>query len=91
MRRIKKGRHSGFAIWKKKDWLLQQYVGKGLSIAQMAAMAGVEVPTIAYWLKKHGIKTRSISEARLGSRHSEETKQKISNSQKQNKLKSVEH
>lgn len=85
MRKIKKGRHSGYAVWKKKAWLIVHYLDSALSIAEMAELAGVEVPTIAYWLKKHGIKTRSISEAKLGSHHSEETKHKISISQKANR------
>ena len=47
-----------------KDWLESEYVAKGRSSADIAADFGLGDSTILYWLKKHGIRTRTIAEAR---------------------------
>ena len=64
--------------WKNEDWLRQQYVEERRSIREIAGICGVEVRTIAYWLKKHDITTRSISDSMEGRRHSKETREKMS-------------
>lgn len=63
--RFKKGQH-----WRKprpfwsKDWLLEEYSAKGRSAHDIAVAFGVGDTAIHFWLKKHGIATRSTSEAR---------------------------
>lgn len=45
-------------------WLRREYVDNGRSTGDIAAEAGVTDAAIFYWLKKHGIPRRSISDAR---------------------------
>lgn len=49
--------------WRDPDWLRQHYIDRGLSARQIAAIAGTDHTTILKWLSKHGIATRSRSEA----------------------------
>lgn len=62
---FKKGDH-----WRKpqpfrdKEWLEQHYVSDGMSTGEIAAMFSVTDAAVIFWLRKHGIKRRSISEAR---------------------------
>lgn len=46
------------------DWLRNEYEIKQRSTGEIAAEAGTTDAAIIYWLKKHGIPRRSISEAR---------------------------
>ena len=50
-------------FWKK-DWLETEYITKGRSSAEIAADFGLGDSAILYWLKKHGICTRTTEEAR---------------------------
>jgi CDGSH-type Zn-finger protein len=45
-------------------WLHDQYVKQGRSTGDIAKDAGVTDAAILYWLKKHGIPRRNLSEAR---------------------------
>lgn len=45
-------------------WLYTEYVMNRLSAAEIAKMQGCKENNILYFLKKHGIKTRTISESR---------------------------
>ena len=62
---FKKGQH-----WREKklfwerDWLADEYVKKGRSAGEIASGFGVTENSILYWLKKHRINTRSMSEIR---------------------------
>lgn len=47
-----------------KDWLRKQYVDLGRSTGEIAADAGTTDAAIIYWLRKHDIPRRSVSEAR---------------------------
>ena len=46
-----------------KDWLLEKY--QSLSPNQIAILVGVSGRTVCWWLKKHNIPTRSITESML--------------------------
>lgn len=50
--------------WWDKEWLHDQYVCCRRSASEIAADGGVTESTILYWLHKHGISRRSLSEAR---------------------------
>src|SRR3990167_5716591 len=62
---FKKGQH-----WRKKkehwdrEWLYREYIEKGRSSGEIAAEIGCRNTTIHFWLRKHGIKSRSVTEAR---------------------------
>ena len=47
-----------------KEWLEIEYIVKGRSSTDIANEYGVGDTAIHFWLKKHGIPTRTISEAR---------------------------
>lgn len=47
-----------------RDWLHHEYVEKGRSAGDIAAEFGVTAESIIHWLRKHGIRRRSTSEAR---------------------------
>lgn len=47
-----------------KEWLEREYVGKGRSAAEIAADCGCVENNILYWLDKHGIPRRTVSQAR---------------------------
>lgn len=47
-----------------KRWCVAEYLTKGRSAADIAKEFGVGDTAVHFWLKKHGIKTRSVSEAR---------------------------
>lgn len=61
---FKKGQH-----WRKKNphwdksWLMKYYYEKQLSAAKIAKIADCTENNIFYWMDKHGIKRRSISES----------------------------
>ena len=50
-------------FWER-TWLEKEYVNMGRSSSDIAKEFGLHDTAILYWLKKHNIKTRSISEAR---------------------------
>ena len=50
--------------WWKREWLETQYVTLKRSAADIAREGGVGETAILYWLKKHGIHTRGMSEIR---------------------------
>lgn len=51
-------------VYHDKNWLEKQYNLKHLSTVRMAEMAGCTVSTIQYWMTKHKIVRRSLSDAR---------------------------
>lgn len=63
--RFKKGHH-----WRPKkphwdkDWLVHEYTTEGKSSSEIAVSVGVTENAIHYWLAKHDIPRRSVSEAR---------------------------
>lgn len=62
---FKKGRHWRHPkpYWQR-DWLLEEYATKGRSATEIAAEFGCHENNILYFLHKHEIHVRSISEAR---------------------------
>jgi len=50
--------------WWDKEWLYDQYITCGRSAKEIANGGGVTENAIFYWLHKHKIKRRNISEAR---------------------------
>lgn len=63
--RFKKGQHWRLAkpFWDK-EWLYQKYVIEELSTTEIADISDCTYKNISFWMKKHGIKGRTISEAR---------------------------
>jgi hypothetical protein len=49
--------------FKDKGWLTQEYLTKGLSCGEIAAMCGTSRMEISRWLKKHGIPSRGRIDA----------------------------
>lgn len=47
-----------------KDWCIQEYVTNQRSAADIAQQFGVTENAVLFWLGKHGIKGRSVSEVR---------------------------
>jgi thymidylate synthase (FAD) len=47
-----------------KAWLETEYLGNNRSTTDIAAQMGCNDKNIQFWLKKHGIKARSVSQAR---------------------------
>jgi 5-methylcytosine-specific restriction endonuclease McrA len=47
-----------------KAWLEHEYVTRGRSAADIATDVGIQDSAIDYWLRKHGIPRRTISQAR---------------------------
>ena len=62
---FKKGQHwrEHRPYWEK-DWLYNEYVVKGRSLGEIAAEYNITEPAIRFWARKHGIPTRTTSEAR---------------------------
>lgn len=62
---FKKGQH-----WRKQQpwwdqlWLIEQYVVRGRTASDIAHEGGVTENAILFWIKKHGIKTRTMREVR---------------------------
>lgn len=50
--------------FREKDYLLEEYTKKGRSTGEIAAEFGVTNAAILFWLRKHGIPRRTVSEAR---------------------------
>jgi 5-methylcytosine-specific restriction enzyme A len=63
--RFKKGAH-----WRPKkehwgkEWLFNEYHNKQMSTSEIAKQVGCQEANILYWMRKHGIKRRTINEAR---------------------------
>jgi thymidylate synthase (FAD) len=47
-----------------REWLVREYVEKGRSSGEMATEIGITETALIYWMRKHSIPRRSISEAR---------------------------
>lgn len=63
--RFLKGEHwRPYQSFRDRDWLQCEYVEKGRTQADIAAQFGVTENAIWFWIKRHGIKTRSMSEIR---------------------------
>ena len=69
--RFKKGEHwrAPKPFWEK-EWLLDAYVTQGQSAADIARGQRCGEANILYWLQKHGIPRRTVSEARQRKRWS---------------------
>ena len=50
--------------WWNRSWLAEQYLTMGKSASEIANAGGVTENAIYFWIKKHGIKTRSMREIR---------------------------
>lgn len=50
--------------WWEREWLYREYVERERSAAEIAAESDCGENNILYWLKKHGIRRRTIAEAR---------------------------
>lgn len=62
---FKKGEHwRQPKAFRNKEYLLSEYVEKGRSAQEIASEFGVTENAIVYWMDKHGIPRRTISEAR---------------------------
>lgn len=63
--RFKKGEHwrTPKPFWKK-EWLYDEYIIKGKSSSEIANEMQCTDNNILFWLQKHKIKTRNVSEAR---------------------------
>lgn len=63
--RFQKGRHwRSSKPWWDRAWLEAEYIAKCRSASEIAAEGGCTENNILYWLYKHGIPRRSVSEAR---------------------------
>lgn len=58
--------HREHQVFRNREWLYNEYVVRNRTIAEIGADAGVYASTIGNWLRKHGIPTRNMSEARIG-------------------------
>jgi transposase-like protein len=62
---FKKGHHWRQAQpFRDKAWLTREYAQLGRSTGDIAAQFGVTDAAVLFWLRKHGIPRRSISQAR---------------------------
>ena len=51
-------------VFRTREWLEHEYLELGRSTGDIAAQFGVTDAAIIFWLKKHGIPRRTVSEAR---------------------------
>ena len=78
--------------YQQKDWLYQKYINEKLGAPEIARLCGIRHQRIYDWLKKHGIKSRSKSEAQRGIKRlppSLETRKKLSIIQTKYRAKSL--
>lgn len=62
---FKKGTHwRPHAVFRERNYLLREYVGQGRSAADIATGHGVTEGAILFWLTKHGIPRRTVSQVR---------------------------
>jgi transposase len=52
--------------WRNEEWLREQYHGQEKTKDEIAEVCDVDGNTIHYWMEKHGIERRSLSEANRG-------------------------
>jgi len=70
MRRDKRGRFLKGTHWRKQkphwnyDWLYNMYINRNMSVMEIAELVGCKRSNIQYWLNKHKIPTRNVSEVR---------------------------
>lgn len=50
--------------FREKDWLVENYIVQRRSTGEIAAQFGTTDAAILFWLRKHGVPRRTISEAR---------------------------
>lgn len=50
--------------FREKDWLVENYIAQRRSTGEIAAEFGTTDAAILFWLRKHGIPRRTVSEAR---------------------------
>ena len=63
--KFKKGQHwREHVVFREKDWLIENYVIQKRSAGEIAIQFGVTDAAILFWLRRHEIKRRSVSEAR---------------------------
>lgn len=82
-------------LYQNRDWLYQKYWIEELSTTEIAKICGTSHSVIQYWLRKHNIQLRSLSESTTltfkkgrkapleGKHHSEKARDKISNKAKE--------
>ena len=51
-------------VFRDKDWLIEEYVNKERSTGEIGKQFNVTEAAIIFWLQKHGIPRRTISQAR---------------------------
>jgi len=61
-----------------KDWMFEKYITERLISPRIAEILSCDPTTVRHWLKKHGIRIRSLSEVNMGKKMSEEAKKKMS-------------
>lgn len=70
MRRDSSGRFVGGSHWRaprahwNREWLVEMYVARERSAGDIAVEIGTTDANVLYWLKKHGIARRTVSQAR---------------------------
>jgi hypothetical protein len=50
--------------FREKGWLIEHYINQQMSTGEIATMFGVTDTAVLFWMKKHNIDRRSISQAR---------------------------
>lgn len=60
-----------------KDWLYQKYWGEKLTLKEIGKLCNCSLQAIWYYMKRNGIKTRTMSEVATGRILSTETRDKI--------------
>ena len=60
------GHYRSNASYKSREWLLENYGRKRMTMDEIAAVFGVSGTTILKAMKRHGVQRRSISESRIG-------------------------
>ena len=75
--------------YRNRKWLIQKYWVEKLTLKEVAKSCHVNKQTILSWLRKYNIRTRTLSEALIGRKFTEEHKIKLRNSR--NYLKGKEH
>ena len=68
-----------------KEFLIEQYMDLRKSMQEIADIIKTNKHIIRYYLNKFNIPIRTISEAKKGSKHTEETRQKMSDAKKGDK------
>lgn len=62
---FKRGQHwRPHAVFREKAWLVENYVVRKRSAGEIALEFGVTDAAVLFWLRKHGVPRRTVSEAR---------------------------